>query len=207
MRRIATVSFFFLFGSAYAFCISQTSNVPAKPLTYDDPEGYVVLSQLIDKLVPSKTSEIDISATTSPGERLDTTEGCLKVPDDFSSALKDFYKKNESTMRLADGFSLKPKYTLKDKPDVLAPPRSTPDGQQLEEKFVQRTFVTVSAVGFDESKTHAIAYVGAYCGVMCGGGAYYLLTKGKAGWKEIRDSPKCEWMTLKRGPANPRRPS
>jgi hypothetical protein len=207
MRRIATISFFFLFASACAFCISQTSTVAGKLLTYGDPEGYAVLSQLIDKAVPSKTSEIDISATTSRGEYVGTTEGCLKVPDEFSSALKDFHKRNESTMRLANGFSLRSKYALRDKPEVVTPPQSGPDSQQLDEKFVPRTFFTVSAVGFDESETHAIAYVGAYCGVMCAGGAYYLLIKGKDGWKEIPDSPKCEWMSLERGPANPRRPS
>jgi hypothetical protein len=207
MRRIATISFFSLFASACAFCISQTSTVAGKLLTYDDPEGYAVLSQLIDKAVPSKTLEIDISATTSRGEYVGTTEACLKVPDDFSSALEDFRKKNRSTMRLADGFSLKSKYALKDKPDVVTPPRSIPDGQQLDEKFVPRTFFTVSAVGFDESKTRAVAYVGAYCGVMCAGGAYYLLMKGKDGWKEIPDSPKCVWMSLEWALANPRRPS
>jgi hypothetical protein len=207
MRRIVTISFPSLIGSACAFCISQTSTVPAKLLTYADPEGYAVLSQLIDKAFPSKTSEIDISGTTSRGEFVGITEGCLKAPDEFSSALKDFHEKNESKMRLADGFSLKSKYNLKDEPDVITPPRSTPNDQQLDEKFVPRTFLTVSAVGFDESKTHAIAYVGAYCGVMCAGGAYYLLAKGKDGWKEIPDSRKCEWMSLERGSASPRRPS
>jgi hypothetical protein len=204
MTRIAAISFLSLFCSAIAFCVPQTSTVTAKLPTYSDPEGYAVLSHLIDKVVPSKTSEIDISVVTSRGEYL-VTEGCLKVPDEFRSAANDFQEKNKSALRLTDGFSLKAKYTLKDKPDVVVPSRSAPDEQQLEEKFVQRTFFTVSAVGFDEGKTHAIAYLSTYCGVMCAGGGYHLLVRNKDGWKEIQDSPECEWMSLGWDSANPRR--
>lgn len=195
MRRLAATSILVLFFPASAASLPQTAPDIAKPLVYSDREGYAVLSYLIQKrLVGSSKSPIDISLATDRGECPGCAE-CLNVPDEFQSAKKDFREKNKSSMRLANEFSLKVKYTLTDKPDVVTLPRSDPNEQQPDEKSVPKTLFSVSAVGFDISKTHAIAYVSAYCGVMCAGGAYYPLIKDKNEWKEVPESPRCKWVS------------
>jgi hypothetical protein len=202
MRLTAISSFVFaLLSCGSAFCIMQADPAASKQPVYSDSEGYAVLSQLIDQTVSkSKTSAIDIAFVTAPPGEFLQAEDCLKVADDFQSAAKDFHERNKSRLRLANEFSLKVKYKLTEKADVQSPPPAAPGEQQLEGKFVARFFFVVSAVGFDQTKTRAIAY----CGEMCGGGAYHLLVKGKQGWKEIPESPKCEWMSREQDSANSR---
>jgi hypothetical protein len=207
MARVAAISLWFvaLLGCLTAFCTPEAEPSASKEPVYSDSEGYTILSKLIDQTVSqSKVPEIDISFVTASEGNFAGSEGCVKVPEDFQPAAKDFHEKNKSRFRLVDKFSLKVKYKLTEKPDVPSPPQAAPGEQQLEDEFVSRLFFVVSAVGFDRTKTHAIAYVSAYCGVMCAGGAYHLLTKDKQGWKEIPDSPRCEWMSQEQDSANSR---
>jgi hypothetical protein len=206
MTRLAAISsvVFALLSCRFAFVTPQTQPAAPQQPVYRDIEGYAVLSVLLDQATSkAKLSTIDISViTTSEGEVVGSAS-CLKVPEDFQSAARNFHERNRSRLRLTDEFSLKVKYKLREKPDVQSPPQA-PGEQQLEEEFAARVFFTTSAVGFDQTKTHAIAYVSAYCGVMCAGGAYHLLTKDKQGWKEIPDSPKCEWMSQKQDSSDSR---
>jgi hypothetical protein len=207
MTCITPISFILL---ALVSCASTFYNLQANPETskqpfYSDPEGYAVLSQLIDQAFSkSKASAIDISSATVREEELLVSEGCLKVTDGFQSAFTDFHERNKSSLRLANEFSLKVEYKLAEEQDTQSPPKPVPGEQKLEENFAGRVLFAVSAVGFDPTKTHVLAYVSAYCGVMCAGGAYYLLIKDKQGWKEIPDSPKCEWMSRKQETATSR---
>jgi hypothetical protein len=190
-----------------AICLPQADPAASKQPAYSDPEGYAVLSELLNQAIAkSKASAIDISLVTAREEEFIGYKDCAKFfPEDFQSAVKDFHERNKSKLRLARQFSLRVDYTLTEKLNVQSPPPTTPAEQQLDEKFVGRVIFSVSAVGFDQTKTHAIAYMSAYCGVMCAGGAYHFLIKDKQGWKEIPGSPKCEWMSREQDSANSRR--
>jgi len=45
-------------------------------------------------------------------------------------------------------------------------------------------FITLSPVGFNNSKTLAIVYTGSSCGGLCGRWRFHLLEKIKGKWKE-----------------------
>ena len=199
-RQAAVFSvIFFVLRCSSALCAPQANPAVPKEPVYGDSEGYAVLSFLLEKATTkAKLSSIDILAVTASKEEWLNTEKCLKVPEEFQSAAKDFGERSKSRMRLTDKFSIKVEHALTEGPDVRPAP-AAPGEQQLEESFVGKVFFTVSAVGFDQTKTHAIAYVSAYCGVMCASGAYHLLTKDKQGWKETQGSPRCEWMAQDRG--------
>jgi hypothetical protein len=47
-------------------------------------------------------------------------------------------------------------------------------------------YISVSAVGFDESRTRAMVYVTHSCSSQCGGGGYHLLEKREGTWQEVR---------------------
>jgi hypothetical protein len=202
MTRMASIASFILTLVSWTsgFCNPQVDSAASKLPVYADREGYAVLSELLNHTISkSKISAIDISLVTAQEEEFVGYKDCAKAfPEDFQSAVKDFHERNKSKLRLAKEFSLAVNYRLTEKPDVQSPPPAAPGERQLEGKFVGRVLFAVSAVGFDQTKTHAIAYVSAYCGVMCAGGAYHLLIKNKQGWKEIPDSPKCEWISQKR---------
>jgi hypothetical protein len=164
----------------------------AKPM-YDDAEGYVVLSGLLDHYSSGPTgSVITISPTTVPVEQMLSSLNCGKVPDGFQAAIKDFQEKNKVGLQLAPKFSMQAKYELSNDPDRYLPVPKP--GEQELRSPPRKPIYVVSVVGFDLSGTHAIAYISVFCGDECGGGGYHFLSKEKGAWKEIKDSPKCGWM-------------
>jgi hypothetical protein len=134
-----------------------------------------------------------ISPVTSSGSMADSFESCKEIPEEFQPAARDFRDKNKQKWRLVKKFNLKFEYEFEDQVKRAVPPSPVPGEQEMSPPN-HSTVSVVSAVGFDPTKTHAIAYVAGFCGVECGGGGYYLLVKAKDGWKSVRNSPICEWM-------------
>jgi len=48
-------------------------------------------------------------------------------------------------------------------------------------------------VGFDATRTRAIAYENYICGNLCGWGAFRLLVKNAGKWEEAKDLTACTW--------------
>jgi hypothetical protein len=46
-------------------------------------------------------------------------------------------------------------------------------------------YLTMSRVGFDALHTHAVVYVGASCGPLCGSGGYFVMTREKGAWRVV----------------------
>ncbi len=175
--------------------------------TYADSEGYAVLSVLLDRFKPRVTDMIlEISPLTVSEDQALSSLSCTKIPGEFQSAAKDFREKNKVSLHLAARFSMEAKYELAENRDKFLPPKPKPGEQELTEPSAVPLYV-VSAVGFDPSRTRAIAYVSIFCGKECGGGAHHFVIKGKEGWKEIPDSPKCEWISQNQHSDNSRRGS
>src|SRR2546429_619053 len=51
----------------------------------------------------------------------------------------------------------------------------------------------LSPVGFDATRTRAIAYENYICGNLCGWGAFRLLVKNAGKWEEAKDLTACTW--------------
>jgi len=148
---------------------------------YDDADGYQVLSSIIDlRTNQSKTELVPIFQRTISGEMLNELKNeCLdRVPAEFQNAAADFDKKAKTRFLLMERFSLQKKYRF-----VVGPTSNS------------RGIFSVSAVGFDETKTRAIVvieYLVHPTGSMVGGDTtFYLLRKTAAGWKEATEISKC----------------
>lgn len=168
-----------------------------KPQVYGDPDGYAVLSKLLDaQRHGSENLALEIaSPTVSAKEMWHHLDDCVQVPDEFRGAAKDFNEKATTRLDLEDRFQLSVKHTI-----VKARPVTPSDYAKLRaagsanpQQSTSSLFY-VSAVGFDTDKTHAIAYVNVVCGFNCCGGTFHLLKKGSHGWEELKDVIKCQWM-------------
>jgi hypothetical protein len=178
----------------------QKTSEPAKVADYEDADGYVVLSILLSHA----RSEMDpsfllapflLSPSTVSGINADSFQSCNRVPTEFASAAADFRDKNKQNWNLTKKINLHFLYKFTDltkKHTGLAPTQNTKD---VPPALFETSVYQVSAVGFDASRTHAIAYVGAVCGPDCASGSYHLLVKEKEGWKETTGSPVCQWMS------------
>ena len=161
---------------------AQTSPNNNQPLPYDDADGYLVLSAIIDlRANQEKTEQVLVFQHTISGEKLSALKNqCAdRVPAEFQKAAEDFDKKAKTRFLLKERFSLQKKFRF-----VAAP------------TLKSLGVFSVSAVGFDETKTHAIVLVQYLVRppnsiVLGGDSSFYLLRKTTAGWKEATETPKC----------------
>ena len=179
----------------------QKTPEPPKAADYEDADGYAVLSILLSHA----HSEVDpsfllapflLSPATVSGINDGSFQSCSRVPTEFAGAAADFRDKNKQNWNLTKKINLNFHYkftNLTGKHAWLAP---TQNAKDVPPALFETSVYQVSAVGFDASRTHAIAYVGAVCGPDCGSGSYHLLVKGKEGWKETDGSPVCQWMSF-----------
>ena len=179
---------------------AQKTPETLKPADYEDADGYVVLSILLSHA----HSEIDpsfllapflLSPLTVSGINADSFQSCSRVPTEFASAAADFRDKNKQNWNLTKKINLKFSYKFSNagKHTRLAP---TQNAKDVPPALFETSVYQVSAVGFDASRTHAIAYVGAVCGPDCSSGSYHLLVKEKEGWKETTGSPVCQLISF-----------
>jgi hypothetical protein len=176
---------------------AQSAPRSDKPADYDDPEGYTILSVLLGRYHLEGDKTLQISPVTAPGTSADSFQACGgKIPAEFAAAAEDFRDKNRLNWRLAKKFNLKFSYKFSDLKGKHQPLAPTQNAKGLPPPLFEDTVYQVSAVGFDASRTHAIAYVAGICGPDCTSGAYHLLAREKEGWKEIPSSPVCEWMSF-----------
>jgi hypothetical protein len=196
IRRVLTLA------AVCAFCcatplFAQNTTPTEKPADYDDADGYAVLAFLLEHYRPGLANTLEIASLTASGVKPDSFETCSgKIPAEFAAAVNDFRDKNKKNWRLTKKLNLKFSYKLVDLAKKHQPLAPTQNAKELPPPVFEQPVYQVSAVGFDGSRTHAIAYVAAVCGPDCSSGAYHLLVKEKDGWKEFVSSPVCEWMSF-----------
>jgi hypothetical protein len=186
----------------------QTAAQAPPPADYNDPEGYAVLSVLLEHYHSEAENTLQISSLTASGPKPDSFDTCAtKLPPEFATAADDYKDKNKQNSRVVKKFNLKFGYKFVDLAKKRQPLAPTNNAKGLPPPLFDHDVYEVSAVGFDASHTHAIAYVSDFCGPDCSSGAYHLLVKEKDGWKEFVSSPVCEWMRSNREALAPRSPS
>lgn len=160
---------------------AQTSPNKNQLVPYDDADGYLVLSSIIDlRINQGKTEPVSIFRHTISPNKLNALKNeCRdKVPAEFEKAAEDFDKKAKTKFLLKERFSLQKKYRF------VASSRNS------------LGVFSVSAVGFDETKTRAFVLVEYLVRpsnsiVLGGDSSFYLLRKTAAGWKEATEVPQC----------------
>ena len=168
-----------------AFClfltVSNAQTDKKQLLPYDDADGYTVLSSIIDartnklKSEPVSIFRQTISEEAFRGVRFQCSGS---IPAEFQSAAEDFDKKAKTRFLLKREFSIRKKYKF------VAPSQAA---------STSATF-SVSAVGFDETKDHAVAIVRHIVhsgGTIGGSSTFYLLRKVGQSWQEATEIPQC----------------
>jgi hypothetical protein len=178
---VALALLFFLCTSSPA-SDSQT-NPKAKPIApYGDSDGYEVLSSVIDSMT-EKTKSTSVSIfhqTISAADFKEIRTECTsRFPADFKGALEDLDKKAKTKLLLQKQFSIHKEYKLV----------QTAVGTRA-------GIYSVSAVGFDEKKTRAIAVIQYLVRphqspILGGGKTFYLLRRTETGWQQAPYIPAC----------------
>jgi hypothetical protein len=193
LQRIA-----FMFGAALLASIAIAVSIGArsqgaKLRAYDDLDGYAVLSRMLDEHGGSSAAGIIISPVTGKGGQL----SCYQIPGEFGAAMSDFLSRNREPLRLVDRFNTHVNYQLTDNPPSEEP-EPLPGEQRVESLPLLRPRVRLSAVGFDKSRTRAVAYMSQLCGPECFGAGYYLLRREKGTWNEVKGNPWCQVVAQNR---------
>jgi hypothetical protein len=197
-QRIAVI-----FGSALLanIVLAASTCVPAqetKLRTYDDADGYAVLSRMLDEgWSASASAEIVISPVTGKGAEL----SCAQIPDEFRTTMTDFLLRNREPFRLVERFNTHVNFLLTDNPPSEEP-ELLPGEQPVVNLPLIRPRVRLSAVGFDKSRTRAFAYMTVLCGPECLSAGYYLLKREKGKWNEVKGDPLCETIAQNREAAS-----
>jgi hypothetical protein len=173
------------------------NHIPANAGIYEDAEGYAVLSMLLaDATQQTHGAIIRINMLTHV-ESVNGThslEDCMKIPEEFREAANDYERRAATALVLKKKFTLSAPYDLagetrivpsKAKPTRPADTATTPQ--------VTTGVFYLSPVGFDATRTHAIAYENYICGNLCGWGAFRLLVKNAGKWEEAKDITACAW--------------
>ena len=200
MRRSVSISVALSFLFAVTLFAQKTPDLP-KPADYDDADGYAVLSFLLghahSEMDPSfLLTHFLLSPLTTSGVNADSFQLCSKIPAEFADAAADFREQNKHNWNLTKKVNLNFKYKFTNPSEKRAPVAPTQNAKDSPPPLFVTSVYQVSAVGFDASRTHAIAYVGAVCGPDCDSGSYHLLVKEKDGWRETTGSPVCQWMSF-----------
>jgi hypothetical protein len=125
---------------------------------YDDPEGYQLLSVVMENEARvQKLREVAIFRRSS--ERAH----CNEIPEEFQVAAHDPAPGSRAGLQFKRKFSLNRPYRL----------------------TWDFTDFAISAVGFDSLRMLAVISVNYACGQMCSSGSTYLFRKTDQGWVQI----------------------
>jgi hypothetical protein len=165
----------------------QTKNQKGQTSIYQDSDGYEVLSVLLNAVsVVRKNDTIRIDPHTAPGKYVAEMKAqCSGIPAEFRSASEDFDKRVKSRLILQRGFSLRKNYELAYGSATAG--ISQPETKEEARKRIRSGIYHVAAVGFDDKRTHAVAFMEYICGNLCGDSIFYFLRKSEKGWEEARE--------------------
>ena len=172
------LAFIFLSVSAGGICGSPKNKLEA----YTDSEGYAVLSRLLDSDAKGWNNTVirldGLTVSRTEMAHRESLRACTELPVEFQAAAKDFEDKTQQRFALRKMFTTKVHYS------VLREKKAVPDG-------ISGGVYHVSPVGFDQDKTHGIAFIDYVCGGLCGAGSFNLMVKDASGWEYVGG---CSWQ-------------
>jgi hypothetical protein len=207
--RVSAVAFMFLLPTAtrspaYQQPVQQsdqrTANDP-KLTSTEEKDSYEIYSMLLRTEMPPQWNitgwTIERETQTYPNFGDMSSIGmCLQPPKAQESIYRplidDYAAKNKRKFVLERKFDL-PEYAVVGPTDVKAIQQRS----RVADGFPFNSVVIfhVSAVGFNRDGTRALAYVGHYCGGLCGGGTYHFLVKKDGKWQVDKEygGMSCGW--------------
>jgi hypothetical protein len=173
------------------------NHIPANAGVYEDAEGYAVLSMLLaDAIEETHGAILRINMLTHV-ESVNGThslEDCMKIPEEFREAANDYERRAATALVLRKKFTLNAPYDLAGETRIVGSKTrpASPTATDTTPKISTGVFY-LSPVGFDATRTRAIAYENYICGNLCGWGAFRLLVKNAGKWEEAKDLTACTW--------------
>ena len=167
----------------------------------EEKDSYEIYSILLRTELPSQWNitgwAVEQETQTYPtfGE-MSSIGMCLQPPKAQESIYRplidDYAAKNKKKLTLERNFDL-PQYALVGPTDVKAIQQRSRGADGF--PFNASVIFHVSAVGFNRDGTRALAYVGHYCGGLCGGGTYHFLVKKDGKWQVDKEygGMSCGW--------------
>ena len=169
--------------------------------TAEEKDSYEIYTMLLRTEMPPQWNitgwAIEQETQTYPnfGEMI-SIGMCLQPPKAQESIYRplidDYASKNKKKLSLERKFDL-PQYALLGPTDVKAIQQRSPGADGF--PFNASVIFHVSCVGFNRDGTRALAYVGHYCGGLCGGGTYHFLVKKDGKWQVDKEygGMSCGW--------------
>jgi len=169
------------------FCYAQERPEEESVLrAYGDEDAY----QVYDAVLPAtremnqqKGSTLLIQQETQP---LITASDCSRPTDNYVNIAPAFDQYREVNKK---PLSLQSKFKL-DRPYELKPTAYFPKSYSR----VPLHYLTLSAVGFNESRTVAVFYVSDHC-PSCGSGQLYAAQKKNGKWEPMTWLNECGWIS------------
>jgi hypothetical protein len=166
-----------------------------QPEAYTDPDAYEVYNAILtsQRRLENANAKLFFIPSLTQSEKM-----CL-APDKESqkiigSAISDYEKKNEKAWLLQPLLNVELRYQL-------IPPEELQAARELgmwSAYFAKHpnadNWIELSAVGFNEDKTVAVAYMRHLCGMMCGDGHFHVLQKKDGKWMPLEwKGSQCVW--------------
>jgi hypothetical protein len=163
----------------------------AQPKPVDDPDAYAVYASVLASEWTVRTAH---AVQLVFQEETVTNWGCMPsgtpLETTWRSVVESFRAANARVSLVRAGFPLGVPYIVVPSADIKASLHEIPNDPSLGwTGFYNRYpdsggFMTVSAVGFDASRTRAMVYMAISCGGLCGNGEHHLLGKAGGLWRE-----------------------
>ena len=116
------------------------------------------------------------------------------LPPEWRQAVDSHKRENDRIRWLVEDANLSVPYVLVTPPkyeDLLM--AASGDVNKIWDNFWGQMSVSLSAVGFDSTKTHALVTLQYSCQTGCGGGKQFLLEKQGVSWRPTTAVAACEW--------------
>jgi hypothetical protein len=188
-----------------------------EPRPVEDPEAYAIYASLLPEewtIRVAGASRLVVQRETG------THDECLPsgppMKAEWAPVLADYRAQNQGIRRILPDRALGSRYRVVPRDEIRAifehrspgpetPHDPVPAISQVQGRwkaFYDRYpdsggYLVFSAVGFNDTKTRALVYIGHHCGNLCGGGAHHLMEKVDGQWRETRpkDVTMCMWMS------------
>jgi hypothetical protein len=167
--------------------VAQTRDV------IDDLETYAVYASVLPARFSS--ADTDVARVALLSETRAHTACFPRVEPAWTSVIENYKTANARVRRLLPGFDLGLPYTLvQPDPRMESSPKSTDDLRAFYAHFPNRQLLSLSAVGFDETRTRALVTVQYRCGFDCAGGYQVLREKIDGRWSQPKGNTEtCSW--------------
>jgi hypothetical protein len=162
------------------------ANQDSRTANYEDAEAYAIYAvvlQATNHSHPVIQTEM-LYDRTATLENIGIT-GDANFRKVWGAALKDYVARYRSPMHLARAIPTSLQYELLSDTKFSEVMKSGGWGNFYKQYPDSGGYITFSPVGFDDSRTHAIAYVGTACGPLCGLWSSRFFEKQNGKWTEV----------------------